>query len=83
MYDAWCYQSTEDSVIRYTEQRGNTGFLQPLQSESDTRKPILPPLEVVLSFPGDPIFHLPPEVKREEHIHEGLTLCPYGHQQQV
>lgn len=84
MYDAWCYQSTEESVVGHTEQRGNTGFRQPLQSESDTRKPTLPPLEVVLSLPGDPIFHLLPEARRgEERIHEGLTLCPYGHQRRV
>lgn len=87
MYDAWRYQSTEvqrkESVIECTEQRGNTGFLQPLQSESDSRKPTLPPFEVVPSFPDDPTFHLLPEAKREEHIHKGLTLRPYGHQQRV
>lgn len=73
----------KESVIGHTERKGNRGFLQPLQSESDSRKPTLPPLEVVPSFSDDPTFHLLPEAKRGEHIHKGLTLRPYGHQGRV
>lgn len=42
---------------------------------------MLPPQEIVLSFPGNLKLHLLPEAKQEQHINEGSPLHSYEHQQ--